>query len=390
MNGRDIVMMSLQNWGDSLGSNSYNLALEFSKDNRVLYVNRAPDRATQIKGILKKKEYIRTNEWISNINPNLFVLNTQSIMESINFLPQQLFNRFNYLNGQKLAIEIKKALAQLNFKSIILFIDNDFFRGAYLKEFLHPEKFIYYIRDNLRSHEYFKKHGEACETMIARKADLIVANSSFLANLLKPVNTNSHDIGQGCDFSLFSNDTSIKPSDFPENGQPNIGYVGNIVSYRLDLNLIESICQTRKDWNWIFIGPEDESFKHSRLHSLSNVYFLGLKKENELWRYMQHMDICINPQLKNGMTEGNYPRKIDEYLYMGKPVVATRTSFMLGFSEHVHLFDNIQEFEIKIEEALNELTDIKKSLERKNFAASHSWRTCTEKIYSLTKTLNYA
>ncbi len=390
MNGRDIVMMSLQNWGDSLGSNSYNLALEFSRDNRVLYVNRAPDRVTQIKGILKKKEYTRTNEWISNINPNLFVLHTQSIMESINFLPPTLFNAFNYLNGRKLAKEIKKAIAQLNFKGITLFIDNDFFRGVYLKELLHPDTFIYYIRDNLRSHQYFKKHGEACETMIAKKADLIVANSNFLANLLRPVNPNSHDIGQGCDFSVFSHDATLKPADFPNNGQPNIGYVGNIVSYRLDLKTMESICQKRMDWNWIFIGPEDDSFMNSRLHSLPNVYFLGLKKENELWKYMQHMDICINPQLKNGMTEGNYPRKIDEYLYMGKPVVATRTSFMLGFSAYVHLFENIQEFESKIEEALHEISDNNKSLERKNFAASHSWRSCTETIYSLVKTMNYA
>jgi len=378
-------MMSLQNWGDSLGSNSYNLALEFSKDNRVLYVNRAPDRVTQIKGIFKKNNNIRNNEWISNINPNLFVLNTQSIMESINFSPQPFFNKFNYLNGQKLAKEINKAAAQLNFKSIILFIDNDFFRGAYLKELLNPDKFIYYIRDNLRAHEYFKKHGEVCETMIAKKSDLIVANSYFLANLLKTVNSNSHNIGQGCDFSLFSNDTTIKPSDFPENGQPNIGYVGNIVSYRLDLNMIEAICQKRKEWNWIFIGPEDEDFKNSKLHLFTNVFFLGIKKEGELWKYIQHMDICINPQLKNGMTEGNYPRKIDEYLYMGKPVVATRTKFMIGFSNHVHLFDNMHEFEIKIKEALLEISDKIKSEERKLFAASHSWRSCTEKIYTLTK-----
>jgi len=96
---------------------------------------------------------------------------------------------------------------------------------------------------------------------LPKKSDLIVANSYFLANLLKTVNSNSHNIGQGCDFSLFSNDTTIKPSDFPENGQPNIGYVGNIVSYRLDLNMIEAICQKRKEWNWIFIGPEDEDFK---------------------------------------------------------------------------------------------------------------------------------
>lgn len=390
MNGRDIVMMSLQNWGDALGSNSYNLALEFAKNNRVLYVNRAPDRASKLKEFIKKEKNPANYEWITSTNPQLFVLNTQSVMESINFLPSVLFNRINYLNGKKLAREISKAINQLQFKAIILFIDNDFFRGLHLKDFLKPDKFIYYIRDNLRTHSYFNKHGQYCEDSIAAKADLVVANSNFLADLLKPLNKNSHDIGQGCDFSLFKDEQVVKPSDFPINQQPNIGYVGNIVSYRLDLKLIEQICIKRKDWNWIFVGPEDEEFQKSKLHNLSNVYFLGTKKETELWKYLHHIDVCINPQLKNGMTDGNYPRKIDEYLYMGKPVVATRTSFMTSFSEYVHLFDDCKEFESCINEAIKEITDTDKTQKRKKFAANHSWKNCTQKIYALTKKSVYA
>jgi glycosyltransferase involved in cell wall biosynthesis len=148
---------------------------------------------------------------------------------------------------------------------------------------------------------------------------------------------------------------------------------------------MEFICKKRKDWNWIFVGPEDQEFQKSMLHNLSNVYFLGTKKETELWKYLQHIDVCINPQIKNGMTEGNYPRKVDEYLYMGKSVVATRTNFMNSFSNYVYLFDNLTEFEKCIEEALQEGTNFEKIQERKSFAANHSWKNCTEKIYSLMK-----
>ncbi len=382
MKGRDIVMMSLQNWGESLGSNSYNLALEFSKHNRVLYVNRAPDRASKLKEFIKKKKKTANYEWITITNPDLFVLNTQSVMESSNFLPSTLFNRINYLNGKKLAKEISKAINQLQFKAIILFIDNDFFRGLHLKDFLKPDKFIYYIRDNLRTHSYFNKHGQYCEDSIAAKADLVVANSIFLAKLLKPLNKNSHDIGQGCDFTLFKDEQVEKPSDFPTNQQPNIGYVGNIVSYRLDLKMIEQICIKRKDWNWIFIGPKDEEFQKSKLNDLSNVYFLGTKKETELWKYLQHIDVCINPQLKNGMTDGNYPRKIDEYLNYGKPIVARKTDFMISFSDLVYLYNKIEEFEEAINIAINE-NNIHKVNTRINFVRSNTWEKCTNKIYSL-------
>jgi hypothetical protein len=36
-------------------------------------------------------------------------------------------------------------------------------------------------------------------------------------------------------------------------------------------------------------------------------------------------------QLSNNLTIGNYPRKIDEYLAMGKPIVATSTKTMQMF-----------------------------------------------------------
>jgi glycosyltransferase involved in cell wall biosynthesis len=383
MIGRDILIMSLQNWGDTLGSNSYNLAMEFAKKNRVLYVNRAPDRITQFKNFIQKDKKQSKTDWISNPLMNLYVLDTQTVMESINWLPPKLFQYFNFINGKKLSKEIKKATIKLGMSNLVLFIDNDFIRGLYLKDLLSPDVFIYYIRDNLRTHHYFGKHGQQCEEQIAVKADLIVANSNFLAELLKPLNANSHDIGQGCNFDLFKDDEIEKPAEFPRNEQPNIGYIGNIVSYRLDLSMLELICDRRKDWNWIFIGPEDTVFQKSKLHDLPNVYFLGIKKENELWKYMQHIDVCINPQLKNGMTEGNYPRKIDEYLYMGKAVVATNTDFMRNFSNYVYLFNNITEFEHCIEEALDESSDFDKISTRRRLAADHSWKNCTEKIYTL-------
>jgi glycosyltransferase involved in cell wall biosynthesis len=85
------------------------------------------------------------------------------------------------------------------------------------------------------------------------------------------------------------------------------------------------------------------------------------------------------------MTAGNYPRKVDEYLYMGKSVVATRTDFMTSFSDYVYLFDNPTEFENCIEQALEERTNFEKKQQKRKFAANHSWKNCTEKIYTLMK-----
>jgi teichuronic acid biosynthesis glycosyltransferase TuaH len=94
-------------------------------------------------------------------------------------------------------------------------------------------------------------------------------------------------------------------------------------------------------------------------------------------------DVCINPQLINEMTKGNYPRKIDEFLALGKPVVATRTLAMEEFAPVCYLATGFEEFNEQIMLALSEETPEKVTL-RKIFAANHSWEAS---IYQLLQAL---
>ena len=92
------------------------------------------------------------------------------------------------------------------------------------------------------------------------------------------------------------------------------------------------------------------------------------------------MDVCINPQLINDATIGNYPRKVDEYLAMGKPVVATKTLGMDVFKDYTYLCDTAQEYVNSIQDALkNDNADLKKK--RVAFASSHTWENSVKKIY---------
>jgi glycosyltransferase involved in cell wall biosynthesis len=102
------------------------------------------------------------------------------------------------------------------------------------------------------------------------------------------------------------------------------------------------------------------------------VYFLGSKDASSLPAYINVFDICINPQIINQVTIGNYPRKIDEYLAIGKPVVATKTEAMDIFRDYCYLAESKEDYIIMIEEGL-----MKDSLELKNarrqFASTHTW-----------------
>lgn len=380
MQNRDIIVMGLQSWDIGIGSNCINIARELSKHNRVLYVNRAVDRSSTFRNTNDPKTKRRI-EVLQGKRPdlvqeteNIWVLDPKVMLESINWMPKILFHFFNSRNSRALANCIKDAADRIGFSNTILFIDNDFFRTQCFREVLRPDKMIYYIRDFLTQQPYFKKHGPKMEAAIMKKADVVVANSSYLANYGRTHNPMSFDVGQGCDFTYFNpSRTYNKPDDMLPIQGPVIGYVGALVHFRLDIELLEKLAANRPEWSWVFVGPEDEAFQKSKLHSFSNVFFLGKKEEKVLAQYVSYFDVCLNPQLVNEITIGNYPRKVDEYLALGKPVVATYTDFMTGFLPHVYLCRDAHDYEEAILKALQEHETLEVKGDRQQFALSHTW-----------------
>ena len=388
VSNRDIIMFGLQPWDIEIGSNFKDMAVEIARHNRVLYVNRPLDRIsylryrndTKIKArilSLKKKEGV-----LQPAGEKLWILNPPILIESINWMPAgALYNYFNKRNNRKLAGQIRQAKDELHFKSPILIIDNDFFNALYLKDFLEVDVMLYYIRDYLLSQSYFKQHGAKAEPAIMQKADVVIANSLYLCNYAKQYNANSFYIGQGCDVESFIKNNNPVPRDVENIKTPLIGYCGNLTASRLDITLLEEIATQRPQWNIVLVGPQDNAFKNSVLNKMSNVFFIGSKPATELPAYVHHFDVCINPQLINQMTIGNYPRKIDEYLAAGKPVVATATETMQEFKNHVYLCNNVQEYILAIEKALHERGDIGAEQKRVEYALSHTWQASVQKLY---------
>ena len=66
MKNRHIIIVSLQSWHSNIGSNCINIAKELSKENKVLYVNRAADRNSNIKNFIKPNNNVDINESLSN------------------------------------------------------------------------------------------------------------------------------------------------------------------------------------------------------------------------------------------------------------------------------------------------------------------------------------
>jgi glycosyltransferase involved in cell wall biosynthesis len=359
-----------------------------SKHNRVLYVNAPLDRITHYMHkedpkVQKRIRVIKGEEkGIQLIQKNLWNLFPNKEIESINWIKSHLlFNWLNKRNNQRFANSILKAIKELNFTNYILFNDNDIFRSFYLKELLQPSVSIYYSRDYMLAVDYWKRHGTRLEPKLIAKSDVCVANSTYLADYCKQFNAQSYYVGQGCELEIFMNAGNTKlPNDLKEISKPIIGYVGALQSLRLSIEIITHIATTKKEWNIVLVGPEDDDFKKSQLHNLPNVFFLGSKMPNELPAYINGFDVCINPQIVSQITIGNYPRKIDEYLAVGKPVVATKTEAMRIFKDYCHLADTKEEYVKFINESLENNNNTMQK-QRSEFASTHTWENSVNEIY---------
>ena len=384
--GKDILIIGLQPWYYDIGSNCKDIATRLSKYNRVLYVNKPLNRKTWLskekdEGVKLHYDIIKNNgNKIQSIGKNMWQLFPESIIESINWLPSTLaFKKINYINNKRLANDIKSAMSQLNFEDIILFNDNDIYNGFYLKELLSPSLYIYYCRDYLRGYDYWKKHCDILEPELIKKSDAAVTNSEFYAAYCHRHNTSSYYIGQGCNINLFDGNDYETPFDMKDIAYPIIGYTGALDADRLDENIIASIADTYSRFNIVLVGPECKNFENTILRNFDNVHFLGRKSLQELPAYVNAFDVCINPQVKNAITKGNYPLKIDEYLAMGKPVVATRTEAMSMFAPYTYLSDSPLEFVSMVKKALTENCE-ELSAERKSFARTHTWEKSLEEL----------
>lgn len=390
---QDIVVIGIQAWDIEIGSNCKNIAAEFAKHNRVLYVNPPLDRASlkreRESEKIQKRLKIRAGKSpdLVKLENNLWNLYPKTMTESINWIPfHPVFRFLNKRNNKIFAKDIQSAIDRLQFKDVLIFNDSSMFLGFHLKELLQAKGYAYYMRDYLIRVPYWKRHGERMEPKLIKKADTVVNNSTLYAEYGAKYNPKCYMVGQGCDVSLFNDEEGkiVVPKEFGTIPGPILGYVGYLTSMRLDIPLLEFLAKKRKDWSIVLVGPEDEDFRNSALHEMDNVYFLGSKDAKELPAYVKGFDVAMNPQVVNDWTIGNYPRKIDEYLAMGKPTLATRTKAMEMFQDHVYLGSSKEEYLELAERALKENSK-ERIAERIEFAKSHTWENNVKAIYEAIK-----
>ncbi len=383
----NFVIFSLSRWNIEYGCNIKDISIELARTHRVLYVDVPLKRKERWlkraeKFVKEVTQRVARKENLLKVSDNLWHYIADEVLESVNGISSPfLFDQVNRINGRRFAKVIRKAVNEMGFQEYILINDNDIYNGFYLKQLLAPSMYVYYLRDRLPAMTYWKAQTGRLEPSLIRDVDLVVANSQYLSDYAHQFNKQSYYVGQGCDISLFlaSPDETEISNAFATIPKPRIGYIGALNSERLDVGLVFELANRMKDFNFVLVGQEDDGFRQSELHHLKNVFFLGRKEFSDLPKYLYGFDVVINPQLINEITIGNYPRKVDEYLAAGKPVVATKTPAMKPFEEHVYLASDAGEYEKLIRLAMAEDQPVRQEA-RRIFAGQHTWSNNVDEI----------
>lgn len=169
-------------------------------------------------------------------------------------------------------------------------------------------------------------------------------------------------------------DSVSSPEDMSQIPFPRLGYLGHLGPW-FDTDLVIDLARKRPQWNWVMVGPIDES-KHELLRRLENVHLMGQKPFDELQSYMAQCQVLIAPYHKR--LDGD-ATKLYDYLTLGHPIISSEIGTAIRLQPYVRTAMTMQSWLIAIEEALQE-NNASLRLARQGESLRHTWNVRAETL----------
>ena len=381
----DIIILALPRWDGAYSSTAFSLAKEFSKNNRVFYIDNpftvkdfvfglgSPQIQSRIPALLFGKKACKK---IDRLDGNLIAV-TPKLTIPTNFLKEgNLYNRLSAINDYIIFQTIKKLIHDYSVEKFIFINSFNPFYLRHFPEFFKPTLHIYHTVDDISHSKYIKKHGLRLENETIRKADLTFTTSRELKRLKASLSSSIYYLPNAADASLFKSSLYGKfsvPEEIVGIEKPIIIYTGHI-DYRIDYDLLKYLLNRHQDKIFLMVGPISIDKKLlEELNEFSNIIFTEKKDISELPAYLHYANCAIIPFVCNTLTKSIYPLKINEYLAAGKPVVSTAFSEdILDFKDVIEISTSYENFAERIDTTL--ATDSLAKIDaRLHVAESNTW-----------------
>ena len=395
--GKDIVFISSIEW-EFVWQGHQEIASRLAQaGNRVLYVENTGVRAPGISDAGRISE--RLKNWIRalrsggvfQVAPNLYV-SSPLVLPPFGSRWQRQINRRFFLPL------VRRTLRTLGMRDLLIWTYLPTDTALDLIQLLRTKKstVVYYCIADFAQLTNRVRQVRASEQSLIESSDLIFAQEPELATHCRQWSDRVHIFPFGVNLDKFpvddaqaaalsedqnSADDLALISSLP---RPLIGYVGGIHRH-VDFGLLIEMARARRKWSWVFVGPLQTPV--GELRELPNVYLLGQKFHDSLFRYMRAFDVCIVPYVNSVYTATVVPTKINEYLAVGKPVVSTSLPAVCEFNDTHRILQTASndpnDFLLAIERVLRSPADGATIARRREVASLGSWDTRLEEMCEL-------
>lgn len=376
---KNVLCIGLPSWeGDYLKS-TVQLMKELSVRHQVLYVEytytwldvwrgwrkRGPAPVRRILGFSPRLREVEGKQ-----GARLHVLTLPPFIPA-NGLPARAHDIVQKLNAVLALWAIRRAMRALGMNRPVVVNAFQPGLGLAMKGKLGESLLAYYCYDEISAAPWVGKHGARLEEAFLRKADLTVTTSTHLQREKAKETPHCFVVKNGVDLHQFR--AAAHPAPIPEKEKyPRIaGYIGS-VDDRLDFELLDQVIRSMPDTLFVFIGRVLSERGRSLLERHPNAVFLGPKPPEELPAYVWQFGAGLIPFVRNKLTAAIYPMKINEYLALGKGVVATPFGDLSDFEPWISIAATpasfVQELRSALEDRSIDLVQARMAL-----AERHSW-----------------
>ena len=338
LSGQDFIIISSVEW-NFLWQGPQEIASRLARaGNRVLYIENTGVRSPKWEDARRVRQRVirwagaAAQDGLHQVEPNLFTC-SPLVMPPFGAPWQETLNRRVLLKA------IVQAAGSLGLRDPVLWsflptnTANDIIRLLQTPRSL----VLYYCVADFTQLASDPERLLKSERELIEMSDLVFAQGPELAAHCSRAAGEVRIVPYGVDLQLFSiTDTAARASSHDGNGQrlrelkrPIIGYVGGIHRH-VDIDLLEAMARVRSNWSWAYVGPLQT--RAEGLSRLDNVHLFGHRPHRELPNYIAQFDVCTVPYMSSAYTNTVVPTKINEYLAMGKSVIATPLPSVCDFN----------------------------------------------------------
>jgi uncharacterized SAM-binding protein YcdF (DUF218 family)/glycosyltransferase involved in cell wall biosynthesis len=316
----DVLCISSIDWDFIWQGHQEIMSTLAAEGHRVLFVENTGVRAPNMRDLPRVRQRFR-NWWrgtqgFREERPNLFVYSPL-------LLPLPYSRPALWINRWLLMRALRRWMRATGFYRPVAWT---FLPTPLALDLLHeldPQLTIYYCIDDLASSSLSARRIVPTEQRLFKEADLVFVTSEKLRSRAAQFSDRVHLFPFGVNFERFDDVRTSQegpPADLEALKRPIVGYVGGLHQW-VDQQLIADVASRLADVSFALIGPVQSDV--SALERCANVTMLGQRPHPELPRYVKGFDVGIVPYRVTEYTANVYPTKLNEYLVMGIPVVAT-------------------------------------------------------------------